>query len=522
MNPLLTNAQIRMVDYHAIHDFGISGLILMENAGLAVVEEVTRRIAPGGKVLVVTGRGNNGGDGFVVCRHLHNGGYDVTLVTLGAEEGIKDDAFVNFNILRKMGLKRHNISQLSQADALKEMIRTSEIVVDAIFGTGLENDVSPLAERVIGDINALSKMTLSIDLPSGICGDNGQVKKIAVYADVTVCLHAPKCGNILYPGAEYNGELIVKPIGIPNEANQSLTVTYGIITEQDVVDRIPYRHKQMHKGSFGKAGVIAGSLGLAGAAILTSKSALRSGLGLLKLFIPESINILLKMAIPEAITLPLHEMRKGVIGINQIPVIIEAASKCDAVAIGPGCGDTPELAETLRQLIDALHSPLVIDADGLNVLARDLTVLKNKKGPIIITPHIGEMSRLTHKTVESILVDPIFTARDFAKEWGVITVLKGARTVIATPSGQIYINVTGNSGMATAGSGDVLTGIITGLLTQGLSPEDAAIAGVFIHGFSGDKVASEIGEHGLLAGDLVDQLPYTLKLLYTKRYQRNH
>jgi len=516
---LLSNEQIRKIDQHAIEDYGIAGLILMENAGLAIVDEVKKRFEPKSNVLVVSGRGNNGGDGFVICRHLHNAGYAVQLVTLGDELRIKGDSLINFQIVKKMGISKYNYTEPNKLEGFKDVIGRADVVIDALLGTGLESDVSPLYEEVISLINGYSKFTLSIDLPSGVCGDDGLIKKTAVMANVTVCFHSPKCGNILYPGAENNGELIIKDIGIPKAANALIDYTYQIITEEDVIERMPYRHRQMHKGSFGKAGVIAGSLGLAGAAILTSKAALRSGLGLLKLFIPESINILIKTAIPESITIPLQEMRKGVIGINQIAGIIEAASKCEVLAVGPGCGETPELGETVKRLLSDLTIPIILDADALNVMAKDLTILRHKQGPVIVTPHIGEMSRLTRLSVEHILAHPIFTARDFAKEWGVITVLKGARTVIALPTGEIYINITGNSGMATAGSGDVLTGIIAGFIAQGLKPEDAAIVGVFVHGYSGDVVASRIGEHGLLAGDLIEQLPFTLKNFYAKRYQ---
>ncbi len=519
MMKVLTNDQIRLIDRHAVVDYGINGLILMENAGLAIVDEIKKRYDSRTKVLVISGRGNNGGDGFVVCRHLHNASYNVQLVTVDNEDRISGDARTNLEIITKMGIGRYNYLDESGLGPLKEWVLQADIIVDAIFGTGLESDVTPLVENVISLINGYSKFTMSIDLPSGVCGDNGLIKKIAVIADVTVCLHVPKCGNILFPGAENNGELIIRDIGIPKAVNQLLDYTYEIITEQDIVDRIPYRHRQMHKGSFGKAGVIAGSLGLAGAAILTSKAALRSGIGLLKLFIPESINILMKTAIPESITIPLQEMRKGVIGINQISTIIEAASRCEVLAVGPGCGETPELGETIKRLIAEIEIPLVLDADALNVLSRDPSILRGRKGPIVITPHIGEMARMTRLSVDHILANPIFTARDFSKEWDVIIVLKGARTVIALPTGEIYINITGNSGMATAGSGDVLTGIITGFIAQGLKPEDAAIIGVYVHGFSGDVVAARIGEHGLLAGDLVEQLPFTLKTLYEKRYQ---
>jgi NAD(P)H-hydrate epimerase len=522
MMRLLSNEQIRKIDQHAIIDYGIAGLILMENAGLAIVDEIKKRFEPKANILIVSGRGSNGGDGFVVCRHLHNANYAVQLITLGAEDRIRGDALMNFEIVKKMGIAKKNYTEQGKLEGFRELINQADVVVDAILGTGLAYDVSPLYEEAISLINGYSKYTLSIDLPSGVCGDDGLIKKTAIMANVTVCFHCPKCGNILYPGAENNGELIIKDIGIPKEANALIDYTYQIITEQDVIGRMPYRHGQMHKGSFGKAGVVAGSLGLAGAAILTSKAALRSGLGLLKLFIPESINALIKTAIPESITIPLQEMRKGVIGINQIAGIVEAASRCEVLAVGPGCGETPELGETVRRLISELTVPMILDADALNVLAKDLSILKNKQGPIIVTPHIGEMSRLTKLTVDHILAHPIFTARDFAKEWGVITVLKGARTVIALPTGEIYINITGNSGMATAGSGDVLTGIIAGFVAQGLKPEDAAIVGVFVHGFSGDVVAARIGEHGLLAGDLIEQLPYTLKTFYAKRYQPNH
>lgn len=505
------NEEMRMIDKTAIEKYGIPGIVLMENAGISVVNEIINDFSLNSKFTIVCGRGNNGGDGFVVARHLHNKGYKIKVFILGKKDGIRGDALINYNIIKNLGIDITEIVYDDDLIKLKENLIDYHIVVDALFGTGLNKEVCGIPERVINIMNKYSRHIISVDIPSGIGGNDGNVFKVAVRADKTVTFGLPKCGNLIYPGAEYNGELVIRDIGIPNDAIKNMELKHNLIDLDLIKDNLPSRKKDTHKGSYGRANVIAGSAGMTGAAILTCKSALRTGLGLLRLYIGESLNHIVKAGAPEAITVPLQEMRKGVIGINHIERIIENTKETDVLAIGPGCGNTAELSEITKHVLADVEVPIVLDADGLNVLSKNIEWLRDKKSKIVITPHLGEMSRLTGIPIEEIKNNLIRVTKEFSEKWEVIVVLKGASTIVSSPEGETFINTNGNPGMATAGSGDVLTGIITGLIGLGLNPLNAAVTAVFLHGLTGDKVAFEKGEYGLLAGDLVETLPYTIK-----------
>jgi len=510
------NDEMKKIDKAAIEKYGIPGVILMERAGMSVFNEIIKEFDLSSKLTIVCGRGNNGGDGFVIARYLYDRGYKVKVFILGEKEGIKGDALINYNIIRNLGLDIKEIIYDNDIISLKENIINYPIVVDALFGTGLNKDVAGIPEKVINIINKYSKYTISVDIPSGIGGNDGKVHKVAVKANKTIAFGLPKCGNLIYPGADYNGELLIADIGIPKEIIKNAKLNHNLIDLELIKDNLPSRRKDTHKGSYGKANVVAGSLGMTGAAILTCKSALRTGLGLIKLYIGESLNCIVKSGVPEAITVPLQEMRKGVIGINHIERIIDDTKEANVFTIGPGCGNTAELSEIIKRVLNDVEIPMVIDADGLNVLAQNTEWLNEKRSQIVITPHLGEMERLTGISIDYIKNNLIEVAKDFSQEWQVIVVLKCARTIVASPKGEIFININGNPGMATAGSGDVLTGILTSLIAQGLEPLKAAITAVYIHGLTGDKAASEKGEYGLLAGDLVEYLPYTIKEIVEK------
>jgi len=504
------NNEMHEIDKGTTEKYGIPGIVLMENAGRAVVDEILKLEQKVKSVLILCGTGNNGGDGFVIARHLHNEGVNIRVFIVGQPKDIDGDAAMNLMVLRKLDIQLDNVSDQGGLMKLEKLIPVQDVVVDAIFGTGLRDEVRGIHTGVIDVVNRLSQCTFSVDIPSGVCGDTGKVLGSAVKAHKTVTFALPKIGNILYPGADYNGELIIRRIGIPLRSFNDVNMRHHIITKKQILDLLPKRSKNSHKGMYGKAHVIAGSSGMTGAAILTCKSALRSGLGLLKLYIPESLNLLITMSVPEVVTVPLNEMRRGVININQISKIITDSVDVDVIAIGPGCGTSSEMSELVRQMIEVVECPLVIDADGLNVLAKNVSWLNHKKAEIILTPHPGEMARLMGITIDEVTDHPIEVAKQFAKEHDVILVLKGSRTVIATPKGDVFVNVNGNNGMATAGSGDVLTGVITGFIAQGMTPKEAVILSVYIHGRSGDIMARKKGEFGLLAGDIVSGLTHTL------------
>lgn len=514
--------EMRSIDKITIEKYGIPGVVLMENAGVSVVKEIIKEFSTQSKFTIVCGRGNNGGDGFVVARHLYDKGFELNVFIVGDKDGIKGDALINLNIITKLGIDIHTIGYDEDLIKFKENLIHFPHVVDALFGTGLNKDIGGVSEKVINIINKHSKHTISIDIPSGIGGNDGKVYKAAIRADKTIAFSLPKCGNLIYPGAEYNGELVIADIGIPKQVIKSMDLNHNLIDFELIKDNLPSRKKNTHKGSYGKANIIAGSAGMTGAAILTCKSALRTGLGLLKLYIGESLNHIVKTSVPEAITVPLQEMRKGVIGINHIEKIIADTENANVLTIGPGCGNTAELSEITKQVLNKVKVPIVIDADGLNALSKNTQWLLEKKSKIIITPHIGEMSRLTGISIEEIKNNLIAVAKEFSQNLGVIVVLKGASTIVVAPGGEVFINICGNPGMATAGSGDVLTGIITGLIAQGLEPLKATVTSVYLHGVTGDSVAGDKGEYGLLAGDLVEYLPYTIKNIVQRMKERKN
>lgn len=510
---LATNEQMAQIVKIAVKEFGIPGIVLMENAGFAMLHEIVKDFPPTSRIVIICGNGNNGGDGFVLARHLHQRGYPVQIFHVGYPEHLIGDSEINYTILSKLRIPMTQIHREKDLPELFVELSRCNLVVDSLIGTGMHAAAGGLEATIIDAVNDATCKVYSVDIPSGVGGNDGRIMTTAIRADKTVAFSLPKVGNLLFPGADYNGELVIRDIGIPREVIEEVPMDYEVITREMVVSMIPKRDRNSHKGYYGKARIIAGSMSMAGAAILTTKAALRSGLGMARLYVPDSINHIMKTAVPELITIPFQELRKGVIGINHIDTILKDAPDSDVFMIGPGCGISFELEEIVKNVIEKVPSPIILDADALNVLAKDISVLELKQSPIIITPHMGEMSRLTGKPLEEIIENPVFTARDFAVQWQIYVVLKSARTVVATPEGKVYININGNSGMSTAGTGDVLTGIITGMVGQGLSALEAAIVGVFIHGMTGDSVAQRLGEHGLLAGDLVESLPYTLKEL---------
>ncbi len=508
---IVTNEQMMQLDELAVSKYGIPGVVLMENAGTNIVFEVMAMNPSKQRVHLFCGMGNNGGDGFVAARHLSNNGFPVTVYVVGKLSDLKGDSYLNYQVIKKMQLNIEIISDGGGINKMEKNIRPTDMIVDALIGTGLNREVTGIYGEVIDSINRNPAIVLSVDIPSGVDANNGRVLGRAIEADKTVTFALPKIGNILFPGAKYQGELLIKKISIPDGVLDDLQIQTNLITRADVMPMLKTRERDTHKGTYGKANLIAGSFGMTGAAILAARACLRSGAGLLKLYIPESLNTIITTSIPEVVTVPLTEMRKGVIAINQLDRIVEDAKKATVTAVGPGCGDTSELLELIRRLLRDLEIPIILDADGLNALSRDIDLLNRKKSTVIITPHPGEMSRLTGLGIKEINEEPMRVAKEFAKEFDVICILKGSRTVIATPSGELFINASGNPGMATAGSGDVLTGILTSLIAQGIQPIEASMLAVYLHGVSGDLMAEKRGEYSLIASDIVEGLTTTMR-----------
>ena len=507
---LITSEQMRGLDRAAIEEYGLPGVVLMENAGRAVAQEAERMLgeeALFARVVVVCGRGNNGGDGFVAARHLSEQAIDVDIYLLAAIEELTGDAATNCLIAQQMGLPIFpNPTDEQLAAALAE----ADLVIDAILGTGVAGEVHGPARVAIEAINQSSQLVLAVDIPSGLSADTGAVLGEAVVADTTVTFGLPKVGHYCYPGRSYCGRVEVADISLPLALLSDPALTTNLTEALDAWLRLPGRRPDMHKGEAGRLLIVAGSVGMTGAAALAGMAAARAGAGLVTLAVPASLNDILEVKCTEVMTLPLPETDRRSLAPEAAGPILDFAGRCDAVALGPGLSQAPATVELVRSLISQIAVPLVVDADGLNACAGAAELLASRPAPTVCTPHPGELARLIPQTVPAIQADRIEAARQAARELGCVVVLKGAGTVTATPEGTAWVNPTGNAGMATGGVGDVLTGVIGALLAGGATAEDAAVSAVFYHGLAGDLAAADLGQRGLIASDLLDRLPAAL------------
>ena len=533
---VVTAEEMRRIDEKTIEEYGVPGIVLMERAGLAVALRI-KEIFGRKRVLVVSGSGNNGGDGFVVARNLYEEGWDVRVFLTSKPEDLKGDALLHYKIAKKYGVPIFPVRQLLTHHS--SLVTKHSIFIDALLGTGLSKNVMGLLSEVIHLINKINLPVISVDIPSGISSDNGQIMGEAVKADYTVTFGLPKRGHLLYPGAEYTGKLFIENIGFPPKLLASNNLNVSVLTKQEASHVLPERQMYSHKGDYGHVLIIAGSRGKTGAAYMAAKACLRSGAGLVTIGVPESLADIFQARVTEEMTLSLPDRGDGTLAEKASDVILDFLNKkADVIAIGPGIGVSADTNKIMKTLIQCLTAPVVIDADGINSLQGEITILSKSKAPIILTPHPGEMSRLlqrsavstqqsappsipTHRggrvkegvktSISELLTkierDRINTAISFAKKTRTHLVLKGVPTIIASPDGKAYINSTGNPGMATAGTGDVLTGIISGFLGQGLKPLDASLLGVYTHGLAGDISASEKGMYSLIATDIIDKLP---------------
>ncbi|WP_371380529.1 NAD(P)H-hydrate dehydratase [Sporomusa aerivorans] len=506
-----TAAEMREIDRIAIHEYGIPGVVLMENAGRAVVRqlEVLAGQLQERRFCIFAGKGNNGGDGYVIARHLANQGAKVKVFLLGEKAAVSGDARINLDIIEKMNLDILEISSERDWDKARVAASFTDYIVDALLGTGVRGEVSGEMARLIDMINAAGKPVVAVDIPSGVDADAGRICGTAVAAACTITFGLPKPGLFLYPGAEYAGEITVTDIGIPAAVVAGQNIKQNIVMAENVRAVLPRRNPAAHKGTNGRTLVIAGSRGLSGAAAMAAEGALRAGAGLVTLAAPASLQDILATKLTEVMTKPLSEIDAGGISREAVADMIELAAGCDVLAIGPGIGRSEDTAAAVRETITAVECPLVLDADALYVLAGFTGLLTECAALPVLTPHPGEMARLTGHSIQLVNSDRINITRKAAGEWGSIVVLKGARTVVAFPDGEVYINPTGNAGMATGGTGDVLTGVIAGLIAQGMSSHDAAVAGVYIHGLAGN-IAAQSGMVGLTATDLLKAVPAAL------------
>lgn len=513
MEPVVTSEEMQARDRYAIEKLKIPSIVLMENAGRCVVEIMEHQFGrlQNAPVLVICGKGNNGGDGYVAARHLYNRGADVTVLSLGKENELKNDAKINFKILKEL-VRRENPKLLRlllyRSGRMLSAFTKSDFILDAIFGTGFSGEVKDPYSSIVEWINRQSSRVVSIDVPSGVDADTGDVVNTAVSADLTVTMANRKIGLLCGKGAGFAGTVKVADISIPKELKTVKSAKTFLTDADDVRIVLPRRPKNAHKHSVGKVFILAGSTGFTGAAALTSQSALRAGAGAVVLGTPLSVYPILAKKLTEVMVQPLPETEDGSLSMTGYEAISKHISWADLVICGPGISRNSETCQLIWHIISECDKPLLIDADGLNNLSEKISLLKNHRSPdIILTPHTGELARLTGVSADSIERNRITVARRVAQQYRITLVLKGAPTVIADEDGTVLINPTGNPGMASAGMGDVLAGLIGGLWAQGMNKTEAAYAGVFLHGYAGDLARLEFGEKSLLAKDVQDLIP---------------
>lgn len=508
--------EMRRLDEQATQDYGIPGIVLMENAGVAVVREI-ETIMDGvsdKKICIFAGKGKNGGDGFVAARHLSNRGAKIKVFLLAARDAVQGDAAIQLEILTRMGVDVIEVTGIRDWDKVKIGVAFADCLVDALLGTGYGRDITGAMAQAVELINHAGKTVVAVDIPSGVQADTGQIGACAVRADYTVTFGLPKPGLLLYPGAACAGKWMVADIGLPAALLETPALKLAVLTQRDISRRLPERRPDAYKGDCGRVWAVAGSTGLTGAAALCTAAALRSGAGLVTLGIAAGLNSIMEVKVTEVMTRPLPEAADGAIGLAAWGIIEHEAAASQVLAVGPGLGRQVETLALVREIVEKSQVPLVLDADALYALQDHTGLLGKAKHMPVLTPHAGEMARLTGLTVADINENRLDVTKMAANEWQAIVVLKGAPTLIALPGGEIFVNTTGNAGMATAGSGDVLTGVIAGLLAQGLSGCDAALCGVYLQGLAGDLAAAN-GMAGLLAGDLLKTLPAALAQLQT-------
>lgn len=496
-----TPAQMRAVDKAAADTAGIPGIVLMENAAIACVGELKRRFGDlrCQRIAVFCGKGNNGGDGFAIARHLYNIGADVN-VYLTAGDNFSGDCLVNYNIARNMEIP------IKEAEGnMKLEVRAADIVIDAVFGTGIHGSIIGAAYDIISCINENANFVMSVDIPSGVNGETGEICGTAVIADVTVTFAAYKLGMLMFPGCENCGEIVVAPISIPEMIIQEQDININIPQDEDIRHIFPPRAANSHKGDYGKVFIVAGSEGMTGAGCLAANAALYSGSGLVTVGVPWELNPIFEAKLTEPMTLPLDDDR-GYLTAEAFAAIAGKMDNSDVLLFGPGIGRGKDIVRLLRKVLKYSQIPVIIDADGLYALAQDMDMLNECTCNVVLTPHTAEFSRLTGFDPAYIEENRLRVSEDFAQEYGITLLLKGHRTVVTAPDGTQYINTTGNSGMATGGSGDVLGGIIASYIARSLREDVAAAAAAYIHGRAADILAEEIGEDSVTPSKIAEYI----------------
>lgn len=513
---VITTQQMEELEKLAAKEYGITQHTLMENAGCGIacwLKDFVRSKKFPEQLLIVCGRGNNGGDGFVAARHLADNGFQINVILLGNETDLKGAARSNFRKLKnKRKVTISKITTPKQLEKAASLFNQHSLILDGILGTGTKGEVKGLFKSVIEYINGLEKTVIAIDIPSGLDGNRGC--GYSLKAQTTLTMGLPKTGLLKPEVEEHVGYLQVIDIGLPPELTTTLKSSIEYLQQNDFRGSVPERKLMGHKGEYGHVLVLAGSPQYTGAAALCTLGALRSGAGLVTLGIPQSLQSIYQIKLTDSMTLPLAETEDNTLSEEAWPAIHTFSEQVDCIAIGPGLTTHPETIKLVKRVIANSTKPLVIDADGINAIADEPLVLRKSKAPLILTPHPGEMARLLNTSTKGLLRDKWKIAQGVAEKYTLTLVLKGHHSIIAGRDKKIYINSSGNPGMATGGAGDILTGMIASFIAQGFKPLQSARLGVYFHGIAGDVAARDKGEWGIVASDILDQLPYVLNEIY--------
>jgi NAD(P)H-hydrate epimerase len=520
---VLNTAQMREADRRTIHEIGIPSIVLMENAGrqaVAAMEAAFEDLASS-RVAVLCGRGNNGGDGFVVARTLIQRGVETSVFLMGSVSHVQGDARTNIEVLGRIGLTVVELTNAQEWELHFSEISECDIIVDALVGTGFHGELTGLLQTIVADVNALGVPVVAIDLPTGVSADSADVEGEAIEASMTVTLAAPKIPLVFPPADRHGGDLVIADIGIPYPLIDELEGPYlELLTREAIRELVPSRAADSHKGDFGRVLIVAGSVGRTGAAHLAAMGALRSGAGLVTVATPRSCLGIVAAMGPEYMTEALDETESGAIHFAALDRLFELDA--DVIAVGPGLGRDPGTVAFVHGLLERAGVPVVIDADGLNAFAGDPDRLMGRDGvDVVVTPHPGEMGRLLGTSIEAVQRDRLASARRFATEHRTHVVLKGHRTIVAGPEGRAFVNLTGNPGMATGGTGDLLTGMIAAWIAQLLDAEAACRLAVYLHGSAGDLAAAEEGDVALIASDIGSYLGTALQELLGRRHTKS-
>lgn len=513
---LVTAQEMRDIDKKAMEEFAVSGLVLMEHASKAVADVIKNIADENGweKVVVVCGKGNNGGDGFGAARWLAAYGMKVQVLLVNAvEEDLHGDAASELAMFQKAGGRLQCVNDANDLQLAEVICLKADVLVDALLGTGFYGELDGMLRDMCRIINSSGKYVAAVDVPTGVDADNGTAAADAVQADCTITMGLVKTGLLLYPGKEHTGELFAAQIGFPERLVEECGSSKYLLTDAIVKNLLPLRKGNAHKGDAGRVVVAAGSQGYTGAAALSAHAAVKAGGGLVSLVTPLSCRDVLSIKLTEVMVHGLLERMPGILGGGAAADIVKRAAGADVLAIGPGLGTSESTLEVVREVLQKIEVPVVIDADALTALQGHLDILPQMQAPKVLTPHPGELARLLDMTPGQVDRERLTLAAKYARAWDAVLVIKGAPTVIGCPDGSVYVNTTGCNAMATGGSGDVLTGIIAALAGQEISLQEAALCGVYLHGLAGELASG--GCIGLAAGQIGEFLPQARKLVET-------